>query len=231
MGNQRFKDKDTIFIIKTCIYSQLQTEDLIDFYLPRDRKILPLNKIKEALILSTDDNDYRLVKDRFKGVGSVDTIPLLTPNDFEKLAQYYLVWYKPNNNNDRGYNVDGSVNFCLSEYIISFQNKEERARLPHNDKVYKIIEKLKHGWNYTIEIIVACDTSINVGLIVESVSHALALCYLRLDQPELLQELLKINSDVKLCQMNSNQCRDIFSYDFAKIAPSSSTSTSTTTHS
>jgi hypothetical protein len=196
----------------------MQTEDLIDFYLPRDRKVLPLNKIKEALILSTDDKDYQLVKDRFKGIGSVDSTLLLTPNDFEKLAQYYLVWYKPNNNNDRGYNVDGSVNFRLSEYIQLFQDKEKCARLPYVDKVSEIVEKLKRGWNYTIEIIVAYDTSINVGLIVESVSHALALYYLKLDQPELLQELLKINSDVKLCQMNSNQCKDIFSYDFAKIA-------------
>jgi hypothetical protein len=196
----------------------MQTEDLIDFYLPRDRKVLPLNKIKEALILSTDDKDYQLVKDRFKGIGSVDSTLLLTPNDFEKLAQYYLVWYKPNNNNDRGYNVDGSVNFRLNEYIQLFQDKEKCARLPYVDKVSEIVEKLKRGWNYTIEIIVAYDTSINVGLIVESVSHALALYYLKLDQPELLQELLKINSDVKLCQMNSNQCKDIFSYDFAKIA-------------
>ena len=70
------------------MYSPLQTEDLIDFYLPRDRKILPLNKIKEAIVLSTNDKDYQLVKDRFKGIGSVDTILLLTPNDFEKLAQY-----------------------------------------------------------------------------------------------------------------------------------------------
>jgi hypothetical protein len=69
----------------------LQIEDLIDFYLPRDRKILPLNKIKEAILLSTDDSDHHLVKDKFKGVGSVDTILLLTPNDFEKLAQYYLI--------------------------------------------------------------------------------------------------------------------------------------------
>ena len=201
----------------------MQTEDLIDFYLPRDRKILQLNKIKEAILLSTDDSDNHLVKDKFKGVGGVDTILLLTPDDFEKLAQYYLIWYKPNNNNDRGYNVNGSVNFRLSEYILSFQNKEERARLPYADKVSEIIEKLKRGWNYTIEIIVAYDTSINVGLIVEGISHALALCYLKLDQPELLQELLKINSDIKLCQMNSKQCRDIFSYDFTKIASPSST--------
>ena len=194
----------------------MQTEDLIDFYLPRDRKILPLNKIKEELLLS-NDNDYQLVKDRFKGIGSVDTIHLLELDDFEKLARYYLVWYKPNSNNERGYNVDGSINFRLSEYIEEFQDKDAQAKLPSSDKVSDIIEKLKRGWNYTIEIIVAYDTSINIGLIVGGTAHALALYYLRLAKPELLQELLKINSDVNLCQMNSSQCRDIFSYDFAKI--------------
>ena len=40
--------------------------------------------------------------------------------------------------------------------------------MPYNDKVYEIIGNLKHGWNYAIEIIVAYDTSINVGLILES---------------------------------------------------------------
>jgi hypothetical protein len=194
----------------------LQTEDLIDFYLPRDRKILPLNKIKEELLLSTD-NDYQLVKNRFKGVGSCDIILLSRLNDFEKLAKYYLVWYKLNSNNERGYNVDGSINFRLSEYIEAFQDKDAQAKLPSSDKVSDIIEKLKRGWNYTIEIIVAYDTSINIGLIVDGTGHALALYYLRLVKPELLQELLKIFSDVNLCQMNSIRCRDIFSYDFAKI--------------
>jgi hypothetical protein len=198
---------------------KLPTEDLIVFYLPKDRRIIPLNKIKEGLVLSTD-SDYQSVKNKFKGIGSVDTILLVTPNDFEKLAQYYLVWYKPNSNNDRGYNVDGSINFRLSEYIEAFRDKGKWARLPYADKVSDIVERLKHGWNYTIEIIVAYDTSINIGLIVESVSHALALYYLKWDKPELLQELLNINSDVKLCQMNSDQCKDIFSYDFAKIASS-----------
>ena len=201
---------------------KLHKEDLIDFYLPRDRRIIPLNKIKEGLVLSTD-SDYQSVKNKFKGIGSVDTILLITPNDFERLAQYYLVWYKPNSNNDRGYNVDGSINFRLSEYIEAFQDKDKQAKVPNADKISEVIERLKHGWNYTIEIIVAYDTSINAGLIVEGISHALALYYLRLDKPELLQELLKINSDVKLCQMNSNQCRDIFSYDFAKIASNSPT--------
>jgi hypothetical protein len=44
---------------------KLPTEDLIDFYLPRDRRIIPLNKIKEELVLSTD-SDYQSVKNRLR---------------------------------------------------------------------------------------------------------------------------------------------------------------------
>ena len=119
---------------------KLPTEDLTDFYLPRDRRIIPLNKIKEGLVLSID-SDYQSVKNKFKGIGSVDIILLATPNDFEKLAQYYLVWYKSNSNNDRGYNIDGSINFRLSEYIEAFQYKGNWARLPYSDKVSEIIER------------------------------------------------------------------------------------------
>jgi hypothetical protein len=78
----------------------LRTEDLIDFYLPRDRKILPLNKIKEEILLCTD-KDYQLVKDRFNGIGSCDTIGLINL-DFDTLAQYYLISYNPISNKDRG---------------------------------------------------------------------------------------------------------------------------------
>jgi hypothetical protein len=61
---------------------KLYTEDLIDFYLPGDRRILPLNTIKEALVLSPD-SDYQSVKNQYKGIGSVQTISLITPNDLK----------------------------------------------------------------------------------------------------------------------------------------------------
>ena len=69
-----------------------------------------------------------------------------------------------------------------------------------------------------IEIIVAYDTSLNVGLIVDGTGHALALYHLSLHKPDLFQELLKRNSNINLCQMNSSQCRNIFSHDFAKLS-------------
>jgi hypothetical protein len=103
-----------------------------------------------------------------------------------------------------------------------FQDKKARLMLPCNDKVSAMIQKLKHGWNYGIEIIVAYDTSKNISLIVDGKNHALALYYLSLHKQTLLQELLKINNNVNLCQMCSSQCRNIFSHDFAKLSFSSS---------
>jgi hypothetical protein len=194
---------------------QLHTEDLIDFYLPRDHKILPHNTIKNLLIFA---GNYHLVKNTFKGIGSCDIIPLRRPIDFEKLAKYYLVLCKPNSNNKSGRIGKGSINFLVSEYIEAFHNKKAQPLLPYSDKVFDIIQKLKHGWNYTIEIIIAYDTSKNIGLIVDGTGHALALYHLSLHKPDLFQELLKRNSNVNLCQMISSQCRNIFSHDFAKLS-------------
>jgi hypothetical protein len=94
--------------IVNCRSHHLMSDDILLriqlIFIFRDRKILPLNKIKEVLVLSTD-RDYQSVKNKVKGISSVDTSLLLTLNDLEKLAQYYLVWYRPNNNNERGYDT------------------------------------------------------------------------------------------------------------------------------
>jgi hypothetical protein len=193
----------------------LRTEDLIDFYLPRDHKILCTNTIKNLLSFT---RNYQLVKDTFKGIGSCDILPLSKPNDFEKLAKYYLAWCKINSNKENKYCSAGTINYVVSEYIKVFEDQKTRSILSCSDKVSDIIQKLKHGWSYAIEIIVAYDTSKNVGLIVDGTSHALALYYLSLHKQTLLQELLKINNNVNLCQINSSQCRNIFSHDFGKLS-------------
>ena len=197
----------------------MQTEDLIDFYLPRDHKILHSNTIKNLLFFACN---YRLVRNTFKGIGSCDIIPLSRPDDFEKLAKYYLVWHNPNSNKESSYCSNDCISDVVKEYIRVFQDKKARLMLPCNDKVSAMIQKLKHGWNYGIEIIVAYDTSKNISLIVDGKNHALALYYLSLHKQTLLQELLKINNNVNLCQMCSSQCRNIFSHDFAKLSFSSS---------
>ncbi|MFL6318214.1 MAG: hypothetical protein ACJ73C_15960 [Nitrososphaeraceae archaeon] len=44
----------------------METFDLIDFFLPRNNKISPPNKIKESIEAIHNDN---IVRNRYKGIG------------------------------------------------------------------------------------------------------------------------------------------------------------------
>ncbi|MFL6346832.1 MAG: hypothetical protein ACJ72X_00865, partial [Nitrososphaeraceae archaeon] len=65
--------------------------------------------------------------------------------------------------------------------------------------------------------IVAYDTAINKGLIVDGTEHSLALYFIKHKEEERLQILLQENDVVNICQMNSLQCRNIFYHDFARL--------------
>jgi hypothetical protein len=94
------------------------------------------------------------------------------------------------------------------------------TQLPSNNEVLEHIKSLRNGWNYPIEIIVAYDTAINRGLIVDATKRSLALYYIKKTEQERLQILLQENDVVNLCQMKSFHCRNIFYHDFAKLISS-----------
>jgi hypothetical protein len=193
----------------------LETFDLIDFFLPRNNKISPPNKIKESIEAIHNDN---IVRNRYKGIGVCNVSQIIEPADLERLCKYYLVWSKLASS----YHQHASTisNFQFSEYINEFLY--DPTGLPSNDKILEYIKRLKNGWNYPIEIIAAYDTAINKGLIVDGTIHSLALYYIKQrEEEERLQTLLRENNEVNLCQMNSLQCRNIFYHDFARLISSS----------
>jgi hypothetical protein len=108
----------------------LESYDLIDFFIPRNNKIFPLNKIKDSLALTRND-----------------TI----------VSKYYLVWRKPDGNRKNSYLSTTTKNFQFSEYIneLSYDPKQ----LPSSSEVSEHIKRLENGWNYPIEIIVAYYTA------------------------------------------------------------------------
>jgi hypothetical protein len=192
----------------------LETYDLIDFFLPRNNKIFPTNKIKESIEAIHNDN---IVRNRYKGIGVCNVSQIIGPADLEKICKYYLVWHKPASSYHKY--TSTTSNFQFSEYIDELLY--DPAELPSNDKVQECIKRLKNGWNYPIEIIVAYDTAITKGLIVDATIHSLALYYIKQTEEERLQILLQESDVVNLCQMNSLHCRNIFYYDFARLISSS----------
>jgi hypothetical protein len=153
----------------------------------------------------------------YKGIGVCIVSQVIEPADLEKLSEYYLVWYKlkHNNKNRKTGHQHNTTNFQFSEYIDEFLHNPNE--LPSNYAVLEYIKKLRNGWSYPIEIIVAYDTAIKTGLIVDATKHSLALYYIKQTQEEELQMLLQKNEVVNLCQMNSFHCRNIFIHDFARI--------------
>ena len=188
----------------------METYDLIVFFLARNDKILPSNKIKESIEAIHNDT---IVRNRYKGIGVCTVNQIIEPADLEKISKYYLVWYKPRD--DYHQYASTTVNFQFSEYIEEFLY--DPTQLPSNDRVLEYIKKLKNGWKDPIEIIVAYDTAINKGLIVDGTKQSLALYYIKQTEEERLQILLQENAVVNLCQMNSLQCRNIFYRDFAGL--------------
>jgi hypothetical protein len=143
----------------------LETYDLIDFFLPRNDKIFPSNKIKESIAAIHNDT---IVRNRYRGIGVCTVNQIIEPADLEKLRKYYLVWHKPRNSYHQY--TSTTANFQFREYIDEFLY--DSAQLPSSDKVLECVERLKNGWNHPIEIIVAYDTAINKGLIVDGTEHS-----------------------------------------------------------
>jgi hypothetical protein len=191
--------------------NELDSYDLIDFFLPRNNKIFPLNKIKESLALLCND---AIVRNMYKELGYVVS-QTVEPADLEKIPKYYLVWYKLNNNSYiklNNNNKSATTNFQFREHINEFLY--DRTRLPSNNGVLEHIKRLKNGWNHPIETIVAYDT----GLIVDATKHSLALYYIKQTEEERLHMLLQEDEVVNPYQMNSFHSRTVFYQDFATLS-------------
>ena len=113
----------------------LETYDLIDFFLPRNNKIFPQNKIKESIEAIHNDN---VVRNRYKGIGVCNVSQIIEPGDLQKICKYYLVWHKPASSY-RKYTSTTS-NFQFSEYIDEFLY--DPTELPSNDRVLACIKRL-----------------------------------------------------------------------------------------
>jgi hypothetical protein len=196
------------------LVNELESYDLIDFFLPRNNKIFPLNKIKESLAVIRKD---AIVRNMYKGIGVCSISQIIESTDLEKICKYYLVWHKLNNDRKTS-NQSTTTNFQFCEYINEFLY--DPTQLPSNSEVLEHVKRLRNGWNYPIEIIVAYDTAINMGLIVDATKHSLALYYIKETEEERLQMLLRENDVVNLCQMKSFHCRNIFYHDFARLISS-----------
>ena len=74
-----------------------------------------------------------------------------------------MVWYKPNAHGSSGWFVESSINYRLFQYLNGLVNRS--IKMP--DKVDTLVQSFKISLKEPVEILVAFDTSLNIGLIVD----------------------------------------------------------------
>jgi hypothetical protein len=159
--------------------------------------------------------DSSCIHNVFSGIGTCELKQLSSIEDIEGLLNCYLVYYKPNYQGDSGPQANGSTNYLFHEFAAGILKGSEK--MIHN--VYPYIESLKEkGLTNDIDIIIAYDTFINKGLIVDGTKRSLALYYIKHTDKNLFRNLLaSIKYSIKFVYLRSYVCRILFPIDFCKL--------------
>ncbi len=187
----------------------MKTYNLIDCFLAKMAVIGGINTVKIAIGPGYTDLSV------FHDIGTCKLRQLGRPDDMDQLSNHYLVWYKPNKLGLSGWNVSGSVNYSLCEYMNGLENGS--IKMP--TEVSSLIASFEQGLQKPIEILVAFDTVQKISLIVDGTKRALALCYLKHKEPEVMNRLISSNHPIHILQLNSTCCGVLFPCDFLKLYP------------
>jgi hypothetical protein len=148
----------------------------------------------------------------FHGIGTCEKKIVADAKDIEQLSEHYLVWYKPNEAGDSGWNIEGSINYLLNEYMNELTNESM------NTEVKPLIKSFSKGLEKPVEILVAYDTDLNAGLIIDGTKRAIALYYLKHKKTETFSKIIGSNNhQIQILQLNSPSCRVLFPCDFLKL--------------
>jgi hypothetical protein len=179
----------------------MESEDLVNRFLAKLEQIGCINMTKMARSYGCSDLSL------FRGIGTCELKRMRDVKDADQISECYLVWYKPNKDGLSGWNVNGSVNYRLGEYLELIQKPE----------VSSLIESFRKGLKSDVEILVAFDTTLNLGLIVDGTKRALALHYLKDSDGDTLNRLLTSDHSIDILQLNSAYCKVLFPCDFLKL--------------
>lgn len=181
----------------------LKDSELLDCFIAKMAIIGGINIIKIA------NSQNSLNPSVFRGIGTCEKKIVVNANDLEQLSKHYLVWYKTNEAGYSGWNIEGSINYLLNEYVNGLTDESITMNL---------IQSFKKGLNKPVEILVAYDTDLDAGLIVDGTKRAIALCYLKHKETETFSQIIGSNNyQIQILQLNSPNCRVLFPYDFLKL--------------
>ncbi len=189
------------------IKSASPTDNLISSFFAKMTEIGGINIVK--IIAANGGGSFD-----FSTIGTCEQKQVKNSDELNQLSDHYLVWYKPNDVGRDGWNVNGSINYRLSEYYDGLTAQ----KIPMRHDINQLIQSLNGGMKEPIEIMVAFDTSLKTGLIVDGTKRAISLYYLMHKNSGSLDNLLSSSQHpVRILQLSSPHCRLLFPCDFLKM--------------
>jgi hypothetical protein len=203
-------------MVFNCQSIELHNQDLSDYLVDNDQKLGgPDNIIRLTISHARHFNIYdpSVLRYIFQGIGTWNE-QRMNNDDIDQLSQYYLVsFYKPNMYGDAGIGIEGSINYRFDEYLEVLTN----GSIQVIEKIQQIIYDLRQGLSKAINIIIALDSSLNKGIIIDANKRAIALSYLKHKEPKVFADLLKSTFPVNMVFMKSSVCRIIYPLDFLQL--------------
>jgi len=146
-------------------------------------------------------------------MGSARRLPITTMEDIDQLLGMRMVWYCPNQLGKDGWWVENSPNYVVKDYLAGLAN----SSIAMPPELAKLIKSFQSGITQPVEAMVAYDTSLKVGLIVDGTKRALTLCHLRQTDQAPLAKGFAAGDDIHILKLSSPYCLSLFFCDFAKL--------------
>ena len=186
-----------------------------DYYFER-LKTLPVYNLIRLIWPNIPAFSQDIFKRVFVNTSEIVQITVRDSSALEQLVEYFTVWYTVNENGGYGAILEGCRNYRLSEFIDLFPNipsysTHRSETLAQIQSVISSIEK--NGIMEPIIVLVAYDSVIGKGVIVDGSKRSTALCYTMKKGTLRLKE----TDSVDIVILTSPCCRLLFPFDFLKV--------------
>jgi hypothetical protein len=197
----------------------LQKQDLanslLNKYNDRDWVFDTIRMVAQYALTGFGFKEVSRIYNVFAGIGICQSLKVRSKYDINRLLKYYLVRYKPNEKGDMGLNIEGSLNYVFREYAKKILEESSFMQ----QEVQPLVQSFReNGLTNDIDIIVALDTTLNKGLIVDGTKRSLTLYYMLHKEKQLFNEVLTSAKSINIVYLKSAVCRILFPLDFCKLS-------------
>lgn len=161
--------------------------------------------------------------DYLRSLGNCERVFVNSPKEIDDLATWSLVGYTPNTKGENGYDKEDSINYTIKDFLDDWLAKKLPPSYDSRIKeLENIISLLSKGLKEHVVIIIAEHNKLIEELIVDGVKRSIALYYLRMKDPRVLDNIFSLaqpsEHSIYALKFLSDKCEKVFPWDFLKLA-------------